>query len=243
MNKKSQKIKLNFRRFEFKYVIPSKLADIFIGSISSFVIPDPYIKQKNFYNVSSIYLDSPQLLCFYEKQNGLKNRKKYRLRFYDENPTPQSVSFLEIKKRVDSVIIKDRIPINAKLLEKINLTSWKKITQNHPAFFHEFYKDYHLLQLRPKIFIKYKRKPFFSKNNPHFRITFDYDIKAAKINKINGNKNYFKNILHETTVMEVKFNGVLPNWFGNLIKNNNLQRGSFSKYCKSIKKVYNLNES
>ena len=80
-----EKPKLSFRRFELKYVMPANLADSILASISNFVKPDPYTGDKDHYFVNSIYLDSPNFISYQEKLDGLKNRKKFRIRYYQEH--------------------------------------------------------------------------------------------------------------------------------------------------------------
>ena len=238
----AKKTTLAFRRFEFKYILPTKLSDLLVSSISRFVTPDPYAKSNGYYFVNSIYLDSPCFLCYQQKQNGLKKRKKYRLRYYGHKPKVfTSPLFFEIKRKDDAVIIKNRIIINPQKLNQISLNSWQNISQKHPSFFSEFYQDYKTLRLKPKLIIQYKRQPFFSRFNKNFRITFDYDLKSAKTSQFNPGSIFLKNIMSDLAVMEVKFNGAIPPWFSYIIKSNNLRRSSFSKYCQAVDHIYKLN--
>ena len=236
-----EKPKLSFRRFELKYVMPANLADSILASISNFVKPDPYTGDKDHYFVNSIYLDSPNFISYQEKLDGLKNRKKFRIRYYQEHcENPNSPIFFEIKRKSDSIIIKDRLLVNQNHLANFSLSTWNKLRYTNPPLFSEIFHSYQTLRLKPRILVHYKRKPYFSKFNKTFRITFDYDIKAAKVDSFQPNKIYSKNVLHNFAVMEVKFNGVIPPWFSYIIKMNNLKRGSFSKYCQSVSKLYNL---
>jgi VTC domain len=239
---KNQKPSLNFRRFEFKYALPSYAADTILASISNFIKIDPYVDNKDFYLVNSIYFDSPELKCYQEKLDGLKNRKKYRIRFYNDNLSKAKPVFFEIKRRSDAIILKNRTIIKPKHLKDISLSNWKDIQKTSPNFFSEFFFDKNQYQLQPKVFIQYKRKPYFSRFQKNFRITFDYDITAAKINSVFPNQIFPQNIQHDTTIMEVKFNGIIPDWFSYIIKSNSLKRISFSKYCNSIEKLYNLDQ-
>lgn len=240
---KPKKPELSFRRFEFKYVLPAKLADIILASISNFVTPDPYTGHKDHYFVNSIYLDSPRFHCYQDKLDGIRSRKKFRIRFYQEKPQSSKHDlFFEIKRKIDAVIFKERVAISPKLLEKISPSAWKTVANKNPSFFSEFYYAYCRLNLSPKVFVHYKRKPYFSKWQKSFRITFDYDIKGAKVNSLTPTHYYTQNILHNQAVMEVKFNGVIPPWFSYIIKSNNLKRDSFSKYCHTVNKLYNLND-
>lgn len=232
--------KLSFRRFELKYILPAKLADAIIGSISSFVVPDSFTRTKDHYLVNSLYFDTADFLCYRQKEGGIKNRKKYRIRYYGKCEKKLTAPiFFEIKRKVGPVVIKSRVVINPKQMRKISFENWRKIATSYPEFFAEFYTDYKNLRLKPTLFICYKRKPYFSKYDSNFRVTFDYDIRAVRAQRINHKIVYAQNINHHDAVMEVKFNGVIPPWFSYIIKSNNLHRSSFSKYCNSLLKVYN----
>lgn len=238
---KPKKPTLNFRRFEFKYILAAHLSDLLVSSISKFVAPDPYAQKDGFYFVNSIYLDSPRFLCYYQKQNGLKKRKKYRARYYGPNPKVFTRPlFFEIKRKNDAIITKDRIVISPQKLDQISLSSWQSIKNINQPFFSEFYQDYQTLRLKPKLIIQYKRQPFLSRFNKNFRITFDYDLKSAKVRSFSPPRLYLKNIMPDLVVMEVKFNGAIPPWFSYIIKSNNLRRNSFSKYCHAVDHIYKL---
>ena len=49
------------------------------------------------YRVCSLYLDTPQLALYRQSKDGIKNRYKLRIRFYDEDA--DGPAFLEIKQR------------------------------------------------------------------------------------------------------------------------------------------------
>ena len=62
------------------------------------------------YHVHSLYLDSPAYELYHETTEGVKNRFKLRMRFYDDSP--EAPVFLEIKiadHRLDSQAAGDRL--------------------------------------------------------------------------------------------------------------------------------------
>ena len=243
MKKKQLKPKLSFRRFEFKYLMPAKLADAIVASIGDYVVHDLYTGKKDFYYVNSVYLDNRSFHFYQEKLNGLKNRKKYRFRYYgDLNRGQPKPLFLEIKRKIDAVVTKDRCALNCWPPQKVTFSGWKRVLKENVNILNEFYRDYLNLKMEPCLFVRYKRKPYFSKFNKNFRITFDYDLQAARIETLVSRNLYFRNILNNIAVMEVKFNGNVPAWFSDILKANNLKRMSFSKYCNSLNIIYNLND-
>jgi hypothetical protein len=66
-----QKSPLHFRRIEIKYLLPDKYVPFFIRKILPYTQPDPFLveegKGRLSYPVSSLYFDSMDLHCVYEK--------------------------------------------------------------------------------------------------------------------------------------------------------------------------------
>ena len=85
---------LHFQRFEFKYFLPRHLAKQLVAALLPHMEWDPYIKQsQGFYRVNSLYFDSPDYACFWDKEAGVADRKKLRLRYYGESLTPETPVF------------------------------------------------------------------------------------------------------------------------------------------------------
>jgi SPX domain protein involved in polyphosphate accumulation len=228
---------LHFRRLEFKYVVPTALLDLVIPTISRYLDADEYANKQGFYKVNSLYFDSPRLICYQQKLDGILFRKKYRVRYYGD----KKKLFFEIKRKSGDTVFKDRI-----LLPTTTRLNQQSLV-NHQFLHHlpdgklkgELKTDYHRLNLKPKVLISYLRRPFVSKFSNNLRITLDYDLKASKIK--NGElldletTNY---VSPDLAVLEIKFNESLPAWVRHIITAHNLQRDSFSKYASAIEKLY-----
>ncbi|OGH23143.1 MAG: hypothetical protein A3F31_04085 [Candidatus Levybacteria bacterium RIFCSPHIGHO2_12_FULL_38_12] len=222
------------RRIEFKYFLPADMLEIVIPFISFHMSLDKYIKDRNYYTVNSVYFDSPDLHCYHQKLAGVFTRKKYRIRYYNNDPR---YYFFEIKRKKGDIVYKDR----ALLSSKLNLSSLNndmevkknilnKIVDN--ALRSELINDYFSMKLHPMAQVVYKRKPFVSAINKNLRITIDYDIGVMHLrNKmIHGNLFSFLPL----TLLEIKFNGLLPSWLGDMIKLYSFNRTAFSKYTAAI---------
>ena len=64
--------------------------------------------------VSSVYFDTPGLSAYWEKLDGEKIRKKFRLRYYSiDAPGSIQVSsaFMEIKHRLNNLVLKERVAL------------------------------------------------------------------------------------------------------------------------------------
>lgn len=229
---------LHIRRFEFKYLVREEDLDKIRRSISNFVINDPYVtKTKNgIYQVNSIYFDDTNNFTYFEKLAGVKKRKKFRIRTYDTNVNRDSKVFLEIKRRDDVVIFKDRsqVPYTSilKALEKGEYENLANYGEKEVSRDFLFYYLKH--SLRPNVLISYKREAYLDSKNYSFRITLDQDLMAARRREINFDKDGLSVISPGFAVVEAKFNRIMPAWFGQVIKAHDLTRMSFSKYCFGI---------
>ncbi len=234
---KNQSPQLHFRRLEFKYIVPTHVLDLVIPTISRYLEADSYANQAGFYRVNSLYFDSPHLICYQQKLDGILFRKKYRVRYYGD----KQKLFFEIKRKSGDTIFKDRV-----LLPPTTRINQQSLVNNQ--FLHhlpegklkgELLTDYHQLNLKPKVLISYRRRPFVSKFSNNLRITLDYDLKATKITNDNfldlNTTNY---VSPNLAVLEIKFNESLPAWVRHIITAHNLQRDSFSKYESAIEKLY-----
>lgn len=239
---KKNKYNLHFRRIEFKYIVPSEIIDAIIPTIVRYMYLDPYVQDKNYYLVNSLYFDSKDFITFYQKMAGIRFRKKYRIRYYDD---PKKI-FFEIKRKIGDTVIKDRVfKQNNYDLEKLSTTDLKKNTLSlvsDPYFHSELTHDYHILKLEPKLSISYKRSPYISKYDKNLRITFDYDIKAKRFFDVKHRyiNNGFYTIGDRYTILEIKFNASIPAWLGYIIKSQNLNRLAISKYTTAVEKIYGL---
>ena len=87
----------NFKRKEYKYYAPYILLEPLRQRFLQNMTNDPFCQgeREKLYTVRSIYFDTPHLLFYYEKLDGLKIRKKLRIRTYN-NYCQDSKAFIEI---------------------------------------------------------------------------------------------------------------------------------------------------
>jgi len=236
---KSEKLKLHFQRFEFKYQIPVSKVEGLIPKFIKHMDIDPYAigLTDNSYTVASLYYDTAGLDCYHEKLAGVRSRKKLRIRFYDDQFTDQTPVFVEIKKKYDTVVVKDRARLSyadcydIMVNENISRLAW----QSEQA--KDFLNDFLWLRIyngmTPQNMVIYKRMPFISKLDPEFRVTIDYDLRTYQSSWLDVERTGHL-VNPEIAVLEVKFNNVLPFWFHQIIQKHNLHQRPFSKYCESL---------
>ena len=173
-------------RYEFKYFITNKISEEILKQSLHFMNIDNYAKKNkdHKYLVRSLYYDNNDYGNFYEKVDGIKIRKKFRLRSYDKNIKSKSPIFLEMKGRVHDRIIKKRIQINkndTKYFE--TLTNLDELSTKYKGndLIKEFIFDVRKKNIKPKIMIDYKRQPLINRHGLYFRLTFKNLLLRKKI--------------------------------------------------------------
>jgi len=235
---------LKFRRFEFKYQLPLFLIDRIISDLLNYMEWDPFVVDRDdkSYQVSSLYFDSAGLGCYHEKLAGIKKRKKFRLRTYATVLKPSTKVFIEIKRKDDMAILKDRLAIDYQshfsfLTNGYPDLSINQMSAQEKGVLKEFLwtKSYNCLT--PKIMVIYKRQPLIGRLDHRFRITFDSHLQAYPANQLSFSDRKTE-IFPNQMVMELKYNNIIPSWFHRLIQKYRLDRMPFSKYCHSLAGCY-----
>ncbi|MFP6807244.1 MAG: polyphosphate polymerase domain-containing protein [Pseudomonadales bacterium] len=231
----SPELKLEFSRFEFKYVLQKSLRKAVEAELEYFMELDPFVSQTahNKYFVRSLYFDDPRHTAFYDKIDGLKSRAKFRIRTYTNNQDGQTPQFLEEKGRHDNKVFKHRILIEDSIQTIIesNDSSNDLLTK----FRYQWFKK----TIRPVALIDYLRRPYISKFDHEFRVTFDERLQARDTSTLFPCKSTNAALLLPGyTVMEVKFGHRVPAWFHRIIQSFELRRVSISKICEGMKSLH-----
>ncbi len=228
--------KLHFSRFEFKYVLPRALRDEVEGELGHFVELDPYVQGQPHqqYFVRSLYFDDPQFTCFREKEDGKHTRSKFRIRTYARTVDDPAPWFLEIKGRYNNLVFKHRTPFQPGFDPQARGDELCRQTVAHTepgAVRNQFEFELYRKQIRPVVLVDYERRPYVSRFDPEFRLTFDCQLQTTASETMFPSETQMRSMLPGYTVMEVKFRYHLPSWFHRIIQAYELRRRSISKIC------------
>ena len=228
-------------RIEYKYLIPQSLLAPIRAAILPYLETDPFADQRTIkeYTVRSVYYDTAQSACYFEKIEGLELRRKFRIRGYNV-PDDRSVVFLEIKRKRGSEISKSRASLPyASLRSFLDDPDIERtiIVGDRPASRDDarrFLFHYHRLRLRPTVLVVYDREAYFGKFDSSLRVTFDKRLRGAlspSLSRLYDERGLWQ-ALPGSAILEVKFfRGALPLWVSRLIKQYGLPRMALSKYA------------
>ena len=228
-----------FNRFELKYVVTKRDIDRLRPEIARYMVRDPYADENGSYMLSSLYYDSPRLDCYWAKLDGLKFRRKVRIRHYEQaDPlTDDTLVFVEIKQRIDRVTQKRRavLPYG----DARELCDELLVPDHEPVDGPVVDEVYELLirhRLRPTCITSYQREPWLGGDyDPGLRITFDFDLRYRVHDLELDSKHPGKFMFPpQFAVLEIKLNDRAPYWLTHLVARNNLQLTRMSKYCTSL---------
>lgn len=234
-----------FNRFELKYLMTLQQAERFKTALRAFLIPDEHGKGNGHYALASLYYDSPDFRCYREKGDGIRFRRKLRIRRYEtgETLTDEAFVFVEIKQRIDRVTQKRRIMLP--YWQALRLCNDRQIPDREACdktLIDEIFVFLWQYNLRPVSIVRYDRQAFIgTEYNIGLRVTFDTDLSFQTHQlHLHEQPSGLLMLPSNQVVMEVKVNERIPHWLTELIAAHNLQMVRVSKYCRSIEAAQHL---
>lgn len=239
-------------RAELKYLVPERHLEALRNAIMPMVQLDNYGQRYGTtgYTVRSIYLDTSQLKFYHEKLDGIKKRKKLRVRAYNTKDIDSKV-FLEIKRKLESKISKTRANIPLTQLPDILHEAgpanfdWSTSDEQNQTSAKNFLYHLHRKQLRCVNLVVYEREAFEGKTTPTLRITFDKNLRSklcSTFDDLYATHNLVS-ILPGHFILEIKYNYDFPSWLTPILSSFKLQKQALSKYCMSLERCSGQHES
>ncbi|MFG2630672.1 polyphosphate polymerase domain-containing protein [Streptomyces sp. NPDC048473] len=228
-----------FNRFELKYLVPVEQAAEIRDELAERMDQD-LNSPVGGYGVWSLYYDTPQLRFYWEKIEGLKFRRKLRIRHYGnlDGVTDESPVCVEIKQRVNRVTQKRRITLPYGTARR--LCDERQMVEHSPKespFIQEVLELVVRLNLQPTAITGYQREALVGRDaDTGLRVTFDRRIRGRDRDfhfGIPTPENRFT-IPPHMSVMEIKVNERTPYWITDLAARRNLSLVRISKYVQSI---------
>lgn len=216
-----KELKYNISDNDF-YVINHNLKDL---------IEKDYNCKEDSYTISSIYFDTYNKTSYRQVKDGISDRWKYRIRYYDYKDTYIK---LEKKHKTNNYTNKTSIRISKKELRDI-LNNKIKIKSNNPPLLNEFIMKMKNELLRPVICIEYDRIPYIYKIGD-VRITLDYNIRYTDRFDNLFSKNKRVHYLDDK-ILEIKYNELIPDFVRFRLELNHLEQISYSKFNNCIDRL------
>lgn len=220
-------------RHELKFLCGNQQLFMIEDRIRHMCRLDAYAGPEGIYSVKSLYFDTCDDQCYYENLAGADNRKKYRIRVYNDDMDTMK---LECKYSCRGMKAKESCKISAQQYNSLITGGYglkEQEVSGQPELLRQFVLEKNIRLLKPKVVVEYRRTPYVYPAG-NVRITFDRRIRSSHQVLLFPERDVtFRNILPEGVhVLEVKYDGILPAAIRELLTaGQELRRTSFSKYA------------
>lgn len=217
-------------RHELKFLVSDAQLELIRYRLRPLMRPDVHQK-RGAYTVRSLYFDDCHDSCMRENEDGIDNRRKYRLRIYDGDP---SVIRLEKKIKFRGMTRK----ISAGISEEdclIYMSGKAPVPGPESAGLEkEFFAEIRGRGMHPVSIVEYERTAFVERRG-NVRITFDRNIRGSQKPRkfLEKRLSAVPLLPFGSHVLEVKYDELLPEYLAGALEMGILQRTAFSKYYRS----------
>lgn len=187
---------------------------------------DPHAGAKGFYTIRSLYFDNLQDKALREKLDGVNQREKFRIRYYDGDT---SVIHLEKKVKRGGLGYKVSCSLTAAEAQRIVEGDTLWMATDRRGLVVELYAKMKAQGLRPKTIVDYQRIPFvYAPGN--VRVTVDDNIRTGLHCTDFLNPHCPMVPTGSQVVLEVKWDDYLPTIIRHAVQLKGRSQSAFSKY-------------
>lgn len=215
-------------RYELKYLITEAQIPMLQNRIHHLLRPDTHSDPNGTYSIRSLYFDDMRDTCFYENENGTDPREKFRIRIY--NASADRIH-LECKRKQRGMTFKTSCPLTVEQTLLLMEGKAPPDIEHQPPLLRKLTLQMHTRCLRPVVIVEYRRIPYVY---PIGNVRITLDTMIASSSKISD---FLKPTIPSRPVMptgqhllEVKFDGFLPDFIYRNLLLESLQHTAFSKY-------------
>lgn len=193
--------------------------------LNAVAFPDPHAVDGK-YLIRSLYFDNLYDKALMEKVNGLSRSEKFRIRYYNGDT---SVIHLEKKSKVGHLGNKQSSPLSKDEAQSIVDGNIDWMADSKYPVVKELYTKMKIQGLMPKTIVDYTREPFIYPAG-NVRVTLDYNIRSGMYCTDFLNPECVTIPVSESIILEVKWDGFLPDIIRNAVALDDRREGAFSKY-------------
>jgi VTC domain len=211
---------------ETKFLVKAAIGDDLRAWARERLGPDPHGTGpfQDQYGVTSIYFDTDAHDVY--QRHGSYGRSKYRIRHYESDKS----AFLERKLRTKLFLSKRRTRIPLEAVPTLRLDSPDPA---HPGFW--FFRRIVVRHLHPVCQIRYSRTARMAETpEGHVRMTLDAGISAMPTRVAAFSPSQGKMLAEGLMVLELKYAGVFPHIFKDMVDRFGLRPHPASKYRLAV---------
>ena len=229
---------INFRQ-ELKYLIDIRDYVRVKSMLSAILKPDENSDNENMYHIRSLYFDDFKNTDLFSKISGLNERKKYRIRIYNN-----SRDLIRFEKKVKENLgsYKRSADISYEQAQAVINRDFSVFEHTQDPVLREIFNYNSMNILRPAVITDYVREAFIN-DEGSVRITFDSKLKTALTNTdlFDPDLIMIPAISSAQIILEVKYSGFLPDFIRTILLGTNAISLAISKFAL-CKKYINYND-
>lgn len=217
-------------RHELKFEVSDADLTIIYYRLKALMHMDAH-QEGSSYCIRSLYFDDFSDSCMQENEDGLDNRRKYRIRIYNGS---DEIINLEKKIKCRGMTRKEIVPLKREICEAYMNGQIPDFSEAKSGLEKELFFEAKMNGMRPKSIVEYERTAFVEPKG-NVRITFDRNISGcSQVNTFfDSHLNAVPVLLAGRHVLEVKYDELLPQYISDVLEISTLQQTSFSKYYYS----------
>lgn len=229
-----------------KFVITGAQRTALMEKLEPHLRPDANGGTGAAYPVVSLYYDSADRDCYWEKVRGLASRRKLRVRVYgSRDGSVPPASFIEVKHKCDGRGVKRRVALPLEQALRVGQGLWPEgadLPEMDRRVIHEAHDMVRRRSFKPVMVMRYDRSAYASRDpESDLRVTFDTAIRCRLDNLIPEPDDRRFDLAGEmhvdgTSVMEVKITGCIPYWLSRMIAGAGCRLQSHSKYSAALER-------
>lgn len=217
-------------RHELKFLVSAAELELIKYRLKPLMHPDIH-QRAGGYTVRSLYFDDFYDSCMRENEDGIDNRKKYRIRIYDGDDT-----VIKLEKKIKFRGMTRKVETDISRQDCITYLSGSPPVpkREDSPLQKELYGEIRARGMHPVVIVEYDRSAFVESRG-NVRITFDRNISGCEATDTFLDREIRRIPLlpKGQHVLEVKYDELLPEYISQALNLGSLQRCAFSKYWYS----------
>ena len=214
-------------RHEIKHFITPADAVCIRQNLSAVASIDSHAQKDGAYRIRSLYFDDLQNTALWEKLDGVNERRKFRIRYYNAD---LSYIMLECKMKRDNVGCKLQERLTEDELRRILAGDVAWMASSGKPLLVTLYVEMKTKGLRPKCVVEYMRVPFvYAPGN--VRVTIDWNIRTGPPGQFMDPCGLTLPVDGDPMLLEVKWDEYLPDVIRRAAALKGRGPSAFSKYA------------
>lgn len=218
-------------RSEYKYLINTQHIPVLRARLGALLRTDSHSGPDG-YMIRSLYFDDMDFSSYHQKIAGIKEREKYRLRYYNLDD-----SFIVFERKAKDT------DVSKKTSARVSVSEAEAIIRGDRKLYeangNPLLKIYSVISesslMRPAVIVDYDRIAYTYPIG-NVRVTLDTNLRTApyKYNLFDSKLMTMPVMESDEAILEVKFDGILPSFISDALADVPMQRLAISKYTRCL---------